>query len=37
MDIGGYIEKAQGKRWLTEAEEISRMLHGLMQALKHRT
>jgi four helix bundle protein len=30
MDIG-YIEREQGKRWLAEAEEISKMLHGLIR------
>ena len=35
MDIG-YISRAQGKHWLNEAEEISKMLHGLIQAIRAR-
>ena len=33
MDIG-YIDKGVGNRWLGEAEEISRMLHGLIRAAR---
>ncbi|HRH79718.1 MAG TPA: four helix bundle protein [Thiobacillaceae bacterium] len=36
MDIG-YIEREQGKRWLAEAEEISRMLYALIRAIRART
>jgi four helix bundle protein len=36
IDIG-YIERDQGKRWLTEAEEISKMLHGLIRSVRSRT
>ncbi|MEN8140624.1 MAG: four helix bundle protein [Thermodesulfobacteriota bacterium] len=35
MDIG-YIEPEQGKHWLNEAEEISRMLHGLIKTIRSR-
>lgn len=35
MDIG-YIDKAQGKHWLTEAEEISKMLHALIRTVRSR-
>lgn len=35
MDIG-YIEREQGKRWLAEAEEISRMLHALIKTVRSR-
>ena len=33
MDIG-YIDRDQGKDWIKEVEEISRMLHGLMKSIK---
>lgn len=33
MDIG-YIEREVGMAWIKEAEEISRMLHGLMQTIR---
>jgi len=33
MDIG-YIERDAGMAWIREAEEISRMLHGLMQTIR---
>ena len=33
MDIG-YIEKAQGRLWIEEAEAISKMLSGLISARK---
>lgn len=36
MDIG-YIEQETGKRWLIEAEEISKMLHGLIKSVRSRT
>jgi four helix bundle protein len=36
MDIG-YIEREQGKRWLGEAEEISKMLHALIRTIRART
>jgi four helix bundle protein len=35
MDIG-YIDREQGKHWLSEAEEISKMLHGLIRAIRSR-
>ena len=35
MDIG-YIAQDQGKGWLAEAEEISRMLHGLIKSVRER-
>lgn len=35
MDIG-YIEREQGKRWLMEAEEISKMLHSLIRTIRAR-
>lgn len=35
MDIG-YIEREQGKRWLVEAEEISKMLHALIKTIRAR-
>jgi len=35
MDIG-YIEREAGMAWIREAEEISRMLHGLMQTIRTR-
>ncbi|MCK4838277.1 MAG: four helix bundle protein [Desulfobulbaceae bacterium] len=36
MDIG-YIGQEQGKHWLREAEEISKMLHGLIRSIRART
>jgi four helix bundle protein len=30
----GYIEREQGKQWVHETQEISRMLYGLMQVLR---
>jgi four helix bundle protein len=33
MDIG-YIDRETGMQWIKEAEEISRMLHGLMQSIR---
>jgi four helix bundle protein len=36
MDIG-YIEREQGKGWLAEAEEISKMLHALIRTIRART
>lgn len=36
MDIG-YIEREQGKHWLNEAEEISKMLHALIRTIRART
>lgn len=36
MDVG-YIDRTTGKTWLTEAEEISKMLHALIRAVKIRT
>jgi len=36
MDIG-YIDRDKGKHWLTEAEEISRMLHALIRTIRSRT
>ena len=35
MEIG-YINRENGKHWLQEAEEISKMLHGLMRTIKSR-
>ena len=35
MEIG-YINRENGKHWLQEAEEISKMLHGLMRTIKLR-
>ena len=35
MEIG-YIECEVGKNWLQEAEEISKMLHGLIRTVKAR-
>ena len=35
MDIG-YIDRETGERWLQEAEEISRMLHGLIRNVRSR-
>jgi len=34
MDIG-YIERESGKRWLAEAEEISRMLHAFINTIRN--
>ena len=36
IDIG-YIDKETGKHWLTEAETISKMLHGLIKSIRART
>jgi len=36
MDIG-YIDKETGKHWLKDAEDISRMLHGLIKSIRART
>lgn len=36
MDIG-YIERELGKHWISEAEEISKMLHGLIRAIRSRS
>jgi len=36
MEIG-YINNEIGKHWLQEAEEISKMLHGLICAVRSRT
>ena len=36
MDIG-YIGMEQEKHWLSEAEEISKMLHGLIRTIRART
>jgi four helix bundle protein len=33
MDIG-YIESKQGKEWINETEEISKMLYGLIKSIK---
>ncbi|MDF1615660.1 four helix bundle protein [Desulfurivibrio dismutans] len=33
----GYIPKDTGRKWLTEAEEISRMLHALIKTIRTRT
>lgn len=35
MDIG-YIDRDQGKYWLAEAEEISKMLHALIRTVRSR-
>lgn len=35
MDIG-YIDRETGARWLREAEEISKMLHGLIRSVRAR-
>lgn len=32
----GYINRETGARWLKEAEEISRMLHGLIRMVRSR-
>ena len=34
MDIG-YIERESGKRWINEAEEISRMLHAFINTIRN--
>lgn len=36
MDIG-YIDCETGKKWLSEAEEISKMLHSLIRAIRNRS
>ena len=36
MDIG-YIDRETGKKWITEAEDISKMLHSLIQSIRSRT
>jgi four helix bundle protein len=36
MDIG-YIESKQGKEWINETEEISKMLYGLIKSIKAKT
>jgi four helix bundle protein len=35
MDIG-YIGREQGKHWLNEVEEISKMLHSLIRSIRAR-
>ena len=35
MEIG-YIPKETGNKWIIETQEISKMLYGLMQAIKDR-
>jgi four helix bundle protein len=35
MDIG-YIEKTQGKEWLTQVTSISKMLHALINSVRKR-
>lgn len=35
LDIG-YIDPQQGRQWLREAEEISKMLHGLIKSVRSR-
>lgn len=35
MDIG-YLDRDQGKQWLSEAEEISKMLHALISTVRSR-
>ena len=35
MDVG-YIDRESGRRWLAEVEEISKMLHGLISAVRNR-
>ena len=32
-----YIDRETGHRWIQEAEEISRMLHGMIRAVRSRT
>ena len=36
MDIG-YIDSKQGKEWINETEEISKMLYGLIKSIKTQT
>jgi len=36
IDVG-YIPADTGGKWLSEAEEISRMLHGLLRVVRSRT
>jgi four helix bundle protein len=31
-----YIERETGRKWIQEAEEISKMLHGLIQTIRSR-
>ena len=35
IDIG-YIDRDQGKHWLSEAEQISKMLHALIRTTRNR-
>lgn len=35
MDVG-YIDSEQGKKWITETEELSRMLHNLIKSIQSR-
>ena len=35
IDIG-FIPKEKGRHWLTEVEELSRMLHGLIKSIRSR-
>ncbi|MCF8036517.1 MAG: four helix bundle protein [Desulfobacteraceae bacterium] len=35
MDIG-YIDSEQGKQWVKETEELSRMLHSLIKSIQSR-
>ena len=35
LDIG-YINRQQGRKWLQEVEEISKMLHGLIKSVRSR-
>ena len=35
MEIG-YISRDKGKEWIQESEEISKMLHGLIQTVRSR-
>ncbi len=35
MDIG-YLDRDQGKQWLSEAEEISKILHALISTVRSR-
>lgn len=32
----GYLDKETGKKWIKECEEISKMLHGLIQTVRSR-
>ena len=34
MEIG-YIERAEGKRWIAETQELSRMLYALMRTMRY--